>query len=66
LHKDVAEVAGLSEKNKSEAIHYQKSTQAEVVRNNELTKVLNQAENTHRLRLNQVEEGSKEVAGLAR
>ena len=62
----MAEVAGLSEKNKSEAIHYQKSTQAEVVRNNELTKVLNQAENTHRLRLNQVEEGSKEVAGLAR
>jgi hypothetical protein len=35
------------------------------MRNNDLTKTLNQAENTHRLRVNQVDEGSKEVAGLA-
>jgi hypothetical protein len=55
LQKDIAEVAGLSEKYKSEAIHFQKSTQAELMRNNDLTKVLSQAENTHRLRLNQVD-----------
>jgi len=65
LQKDIAEVAGLSEKSKSEAIHYQKSTQAEIMRNNDLAKVLNQAENTLRLRVNQVDEGSKEIAGLA-
>lgn len=35
------------------------------MRNNDLAKALNQAENTHRLRVNQVDEGNKEVAGLA-
>ena len=65
LQKDIAEVSGLSEKYKAEAIHYQKGTQAEIMRNNDLTKVLNQAENTHRLRINQVDEGRKEVTGLA-
>lgn len=65
LQKDIAEVTGLSEKYKSEAIHYHKGTQSEIMRNNDLTKVLNQAENTHRLRVNQVDEGNKEVAGLA-
>ena len=34
------------------------------MRNNDLQKALNQAENTHRLRVNQVDEGNKEVAGL--
>jgi hypothetical protein len=34
------------------------------MRNNDLTKQLNQAENTHRLRINQVDEGNKEVEGL--
>jgi len=34
------------------------------MRNNDLTKILNQADNTHRLRVNQVDEGNKEVAGL--
>lgn len=65
LQKDIAEVGGLSEKFKSEALHYHKATQAETMRNNDLTKVLNQAENTLRLRVNQVDEGNKEIAGLA-
>ena len=58
-------MAALSDKLKSEAIHYQRNTQAENMRNNDLDKALNQAENTHRLRVNQVDEGNKEVAGLA-
>ena len=65
LQGDIAEVGALSEKYKSEAIHYQRSAQAEGMRNNDLTKALNQAENTFRLRVNQVDEGNKEVAGLA-
>jgi hypothetical protein len=64
LQKDIAEVGGLSEKYKSEALHYHKATQAEIMRNNDLTKTLNQAENTLRLRVNQVDEGNKELAGL--
>jgi hypothetical protein len=54
----------LAEKNKSESIHYQKATQAEVMRNNDLAKGLSQAENTLRVRINQVDEGNKEVSGL--
>ncbi|MCB0370821.1 MAG: hypothetical protein KDD45_15715 [Bdellovibrionales bacterium] len=65
LQKDIAEVGGLAEKYKSESIHYHKGTQAEIMRNNDLAKALNQAENTLRLRVNQVDEGNKEVAGLA-
>ncbi len=64
LQKDIAEVGGLSEKYKSEGLHYHKATQAEIMRNNDLTKTLNQAENTYRLRVNQVDEGNKELAGL--
>ena len=55
----------MAEKYKSEGIHYHKGTQAEIMRNNDLTKARNQAENTHRLRVNQVDEGNKEVANLA-
>lgn len=65
LQSDIAEVSALAEKYKSEAIHYQKGTQTESMRNNDLSKVLNQAENTYKLRVNQVDEGNKEVAGLA-
>lgn len=65
LQKDIAEVGALSEKYKSEAIHYYKGSQAENMRNNDLQKALNQAENTHRLRINQVDEGNKEIAGLS-
>ncbi len=43
IQKDIAEVGGLSEKFKSQALHYHKATQAEVMRNNDLTKLLNQA-----------------------
>jgi hypothetical protein len=35
------------------------------MRNNDLSKALSQAENTHRLRINQVDEGNKEVSSLA-
>jgi hypothetical protein len=35
------------------------------MRNNDLTKFLNQAENTLRLRGNQVDEGNKEISGLS-
>lgn len=65
LQKDIAEVSGKAQKFKSESIHYHKGTQAEIMRNNDLAKVLHQAENTHRLRINQVDEGNKEVSGLA-
>lgn len=58
-------MSGLAEKFKAESIHYYKSTQAEIMRNNDLSKALNQAENTHRLRINQVDEGNKEVTGLS-
>ena len=58
-------MSGLAEKFKAESIHYYKSTQAEIMRNNDLAKALNQAENTHRLRINQVDEGNKEVTGLS-
>jgi chromosome segregation ATPase len=64
LQRDIAEVGALAEKHKSEAIHFHKGTQAEIMRNNDLSKVLGQAENTLRLRVNQVDEGSREVAGL--
>jgi hypothetical protein len=43
LQKDIAEAAALAEKYKSEAIHYHKGTQAEIMRNNDLTKILHQA-----------------------
>lgn len=35
------------------------------MRNNDLTKAVSHAENTLRLRVNQVDEGNKEVSGLA-
>lgn len=65
LQKDIAEIGALAEKYKSEALHYYKGGQAENMRNNDLQKTLNQADNTLRLRVNQVDEGNKEVAGLA-
>lgn len=59
LQKDIAEIGGLSDKYKSEALHYHKATQAEIMRNNDLTKILNQTENTHRMRVCQVDEGNQ-------
>lgn len=64
LQTDIAEADALANKYKSEAIHCHKSTQAEVMRNNETTKLLGQAENTLRIRVNQVDEGRREVAAL--
>ena len=64
LQTDIAEADALANKYKSEAIHYQKATQAEVMKNNDTTKVLGQAENTLRVRNHQVDEGRKEIAAL--
>lgn len=55
LQTDIAEADALANKYKSEAIHYQKATQAEVMKNNDTVKVLGQAENTLRVRNHQVD-----------
>lgn len=54
LQAAIAETEALANKFKSEAVHYSKATQAEVMKNNDLTKCLGQAENTLRLRIHQV------------
>lgn len=59
LQADIAEADALANKYKSEAIHNHKATQAEVMKNNDTTKALGQAENTLRVRIHQVEEGRK-------
>ena len=64
LQADIAEADALANKYKSEAIHYQKATQAEIMKNNDTVKLLGQAENTLRVRNNQVEEGRREIAAL--
>lgn len=43
LQTDIAETAALCDKYKSEALHYQKATQAEVMKNNDTNKLLAQA-----------------------
>mgnify|MGYP003440846138 CR=1 FL=1 len=55
LQSAIAETDALANKFKSEALHYQKATQSEVMKNNDTTKLLGQAENTLRLRIHQVE-----------
>ena len=64
LQSDIAETAALSEKYKSEMLHYQKATQGEVMKNNDTVKLINQAEHTLKVRIGQSEEGRKEVAAL--
>ena len=64
LQTDIAETAALCDKYKSEALHYQKATQSEVMKNNDTTKLLAQAEHTLKTRISQSEEGRKEVAAL--
>ena len=54
----------MSDKFKSEALHYHKCHQAEVMKNNDLVKMLGQAENTLKVRINQIEEGKGEIAAL--
>jgi septal ring factor EnvC (AmiA/AmiB activator) len=61
LQKDIAEGAATSDKHKSQSLHYQKGAQAEVMRNNDLTKQLNQAENALRLKNNQVVDSKKKT-----
>jgi len=54
LQNDIASVTALAEKNKSEALHYQRATQNEIMKNNDLAKNISQAENVLRVRINQV------------
>lgn len=65
LQADIAEADALANKYKSEALHCHKATQVEVMKNNDTTKVLSQAENTLRVRIHQVEEGRNQVAALS-
>lgn len=55
LQTEIAEINALCDKYKSEALHYHKACQGELMKNNELTKVLSQSENTMRVRINQTE-----------
>lgn len=64
LHQAVAELSLAADKYKAEALHAQKATQAEIAKNNSLLKNLKNAEYTHKVRLGQVEQGEREVAGL--
>lgn len=43
LQANIAEAQAQADKNRGDASHYYKTTQAEIVRNNELTKQLNQS-----------------------
>lgn len=52
------------EQYRSEAIHNQKATQAEIMRNNDLSKNIKQAENILKVRRSQVEEGRVEISVL--
>ena len=42
-------------------LHYQKATQGEVMKNNDLVKLIGQAEHTLKVRISQSEEGRREV-----
>lgn len=64
LQNDIASVTALAEKYKSESLHYQRATQNEIMKNNDLAKNISQAENVLRVRVNQVDEGRREVATL--
>lgn len=54
LQNDIAGLLAQNDKNKSEAAHFLKATQAEIMRNNDLAKTLAQAENTLRTRDGQI------------
>lgn len=64
LQNDIASINAVAEKYKSESLHYQRATQNEIMKNNDIGKNIAQAENVLRIRINQVEEGRKEVATL--
>ena len=61
MHTALAELTADSEKYRSQAIHNQKATQAEVMKNNDLVKQSKQAEHILGVRMNQGEEGRKEI-----
>jgi predicted RNase H-like nuclease (RuvC/YqgF family) len=53
LQADIAESGALCDKYKSEALHYQKATQSEIMKNNDTTKLLSQAEHMLKTRISQ-------------
>jgi hypothetical protein len=59
LQNDLAELSALNDKYKSEAQHFHKANQMEILKNNDLAKTLAHAENTLRTRDNQISEGKK-------
>lgn len=61
---DNASLSANVEQYRSEAIHNQKATQAEIMRNNDLSKNIKQAENILKVRRSQVEEGRVEISVL--
>lgn len=64
LQSDSAEASARCEKYKSESSHYYRGTQAQISKNNDLIKMVSQAEVTLRTRMGQVEQGNKEVAAM--
>ena len=64
LQKAFTELGMLNEKYKAENVHVQKSIQAEIIKNNNHNKNFKNAEYTHKVRVGQVEEASREVKGL--
>ena len=64
LQKAFTELGMLNEKYKAENVHVQKSIQAEIIKNNNHNKNLKNAEYTHKVRVGQVEEASREVKAL--
>ena len=64
MHTGLAELTADSEKYRSQAIHNQKATQAEIMKNNDLVKQVKQAEHILGVRINQGEEGRKEIHSL--
>lgn len=64
LQQQTSEVGLLNEKYKTENQHVQRSTQAEILKNNNLAKSLKSAEYTSKVRGGQIEEADREVSAL--
>lgn len=64
LQQETSEISLLNEKYKTENQHIQRSTQAEILKNNNLVKSLKNAEYTSKVRGGQIEEADREVNAL--
>lgn len=64
LQNDIASLQSLNDKNKSESSHFLKATQLESLKNGDLAKTLNQAENTLRTRDAQISESVKQIRDI--